>query len=79
MSSEEPTYILYTINPQRITQLLTEKSGYEAKRVFKIQFVPARDGRPDADKMRNPPRLIRRCEGSDSTVEFWGWDDADEV
>jgi len=26
MSWEEPTYILYTIKPQRITQLLTEKS-----------------------------------------------------
>jgi hypothetical protein len=26
MSWEEPTYILYTIKPRRITQLLTEKS-----------------------------------------------------
>jgi hypothetical protein len=29
MSWEEPTYILYTIKPQRITQLLTEKLRYD--------------------------------------------------
>ncbi len=38
--------------------------------------MPARDGRPDVEKMRNAPHLIRRVEGPDSITELWGWDSA---
>jgi hypothetical protein len=69
---------LGSVESRAEARALAERKN-EAKLVFKIQFVPARDGCPDAERMRNPPRLIRRCEGSDSTLEFWGWDDADEV
>ena len=69
---------LGSVESRAVARALAERKN-EAKRVFKIQFMPARDGCPDVEKMRNPPRLIRRCEGPDSTFEFWGWDGADEV
>ena len=57
--------------------LLERKNEAKHIRVLKIMFMPARDGHPDAEKMRNPPRLIRSSEGPDSIFEFWDWDDSD--
>lgn len=49
----------------------------DEKCVYQIQFIPVRDGRPDAEKMQSPPRLIRRVEGADSVFEIWDWETDD--
>ena len=59
-------------------RMLASRKREASKEVIAIKFIPARDGHPDAEKMQNPPRLIRRSEGPDSIFEFWSWADADD-
>jgi|HubBroStandDraft_4_1064222.scaffolds.fasta_scaffold1329925_1 hypothetical protein len=69
---------LGSMESRAAARALAERKN-EGKRILMIQFIPARVGHPDVEKMSNPPRLIRRVEVPDSVTGFWGWDDADEV
>jgi hypothetical protein len=50
---------------------LAESKSEAPKVVIAIELIPARDGCPDVEKMRNPPCLTRREEGDYAIFEFW--------